>query len=73
MDDPDAYALDLLTRHAPQFLKQVNRKRLNPSKDPVIEISLDQFENSPLVLYAALHYAGRQGITVAVLPVGSAA
>jgi hypothetical protein len=68
MDDLDSYALDLLTRHAPDFLRQAGIKLRDKTGDRRIEITLEQFDNSPLLLYAALLYAGSRGLTVTVAP-----
>lgn len=68
MNDQDEYTLDLLTRYAAAFLRQAKKTRRRTTKERVIEISLKQFDNSPLVLYAVLSYAGRHGITIIVPP-----
>jgi len=69
MIHPDEHAVDLLTEHAPEFLSKARDLQQRAGKDRhVLEITLDEFDNSPLVLYAALYFCGTHGITVTVEP-----
>lgn len=69
MIDQDEFALDLLKRHAPKFLRDARRTAKRTVSERTINVSLAQFDNTPLVLYAALYFAGRHGITIVVPPV----
>jgi hypothetical protein len=68
MTDQDQYVLELLTRYAPEFLRQAHAVRRRKDALRVIVLSLEQFDNSPLMLYVAISYAGRHGITITIPP-----
>lgn len=71
MIDPDQHALDLLARHAPDFLSAAQTVEQAADNKRRMKIRLDQFDNNPLLLYAALHFCAQHGITVIVLPAAS--
>ncbi|MBB4853374.1 hypothetical protein HNP40_000740 [Mycobacteroides chelonae] len=66
-DDDDAVFRDFLaSRNAANWLKMVDE--FDPNTADFVLLSLSSFDKEPFVLYAALAYASKRGVSVRIIP-----
>lgn len=65
MTSPFVKALQMVRQEAPWFSKQVKKAQQEKTS---LTLSLDAFDDNPLLLYAALWVASRAGVDVCFVP-----
>jgi uncharacterized protein YlxW (UPF0749 family) len=72
MPPTDAYILKLLRKNAPEVLREIRQaaKKADASSR-IVRLTLSQFEDNPLVLYAALALARTKGVIITFDPEAS--
>ncbi len=66
MPSLSAQTVQMVQQDAPWFLDQVAQAQRRRRK--TLTLSLNKFEDNPLLLYACLWYASTEGVSVRVLP-----